>query len=283
MSTGQDSLLRFYSPTNRDAPVGFFANSNHFSVFLACSLPLAAAWVATAKPAKLPKRGQLVALGILVALIALALVVGRSLSGLAFLVLALIGAAHILWGRFVSGRAKLLMLAGAAVALIAAASSLTAIGTGVIGAKFEDVPNSRATLTPVTIKAGTEMAPTGSGLGSFVQVYAMHQPDRFTSTTWVNHAHNDYAEIYLELGIPGVLLLLLFLGWFGWKGWQIWKRRADADMLIAQAAWLSAALLLLHSVVDYPLRTAALAALFATAIGLMCRPNATVGRHDATA
>jgi hypothetical protein len=40
-------------------------------------------------------------------------------------------------------------------------------------------------------------------------------------------------------------------------------------MLIPQAAWLSAAMLLLHSLVDYPLRTAALAALFASAIGLL--------------
>ncbi|MFZ1367239.1 MAG: hypothetical protein WAR58_07205, partial [Sphingorhabdus sp.] len=43
MSTGPNSVLRLYSPTNQDSPVGFFANTNHFSLFLACSLPLAAA------------------------------------------------------------------------------------------------------------------------------------------------------------------------------------------------------------------------------------------------
>jgi O-antigen ligase len=270
MSTGPASVLRFYSPTNTDAPVGFFANTNHLSVFLACTLPLAAAWVATAKPAKLPKRGILIGLGIFAAFIAVTLIVGRSLSGLAFLILAAIGAAHIIWGRFVSGRAKTAIIAGAAVALLVAVSALGAIGSGAIGAKFEDVPNSRATLTPVTIAAGNEMAPTGSGLGSFVQVYAMHQPDRYTSTTWVNHAHNDYAEIWLELGVSGIILVLAFLGWFVRQGYGLWHRRNDPETLIAQAAWMAGALLLSHSMVDYPLRTAALAAFFAAMLALIC-------------
>lgn len=270
-ATGQQSILRFYSPTNRDVPVGLFANTNHFALFLACSLPFAAAWVATLQVKKTAKRKYLIGLAIYAALLALVLIVGRSLAGLAFLILSLIGAAYIVWGRAASGRAKMLFLTGVAVAAIATLSSLTVIGTGTIGAKFEDAPNSRANMTPVTATAGMEMAPTGSGLGSFTQIYAMHQPDRYTSTTWVNHAHNDYAELYLELGIPGLLLIAAFLIWFARAGYQIWKRRAQPDIVIAQAAWLSIALLLLHSLVDYPLRTAAMASLFGVAVGLICR------------
>ena len=270
-ATGQESILRFYDPTNRDSPVGFFANTNHFAVFLACSLPFAAAWVATIDPKKPAKRKSLIGLALYAGLIALVLIVGSSLAGLAFLILSLIGAAYILWGRFASGRAKLLFITGIAVAAIATLSSLAAIGTGAIGAKFEDAPNSRANMTPVTATAGMEMAPTGSGLGSFTQVYAMHQPDRFTSTTWVNHAHNDYAELYLELGIPALLLIAAFLVWFLRMGYHLWQRRSEHEMLMAQAAWLSIAIMLLHSLVDYPLRTAAMASLFATAVALLCR------------
>jgi O-antigen ligase len=273
MSTGPESILRLYSPTNRDAPVGFFANANHFSVFLACSLPLAAAWIATAKPHRKPARNQIIGLAIYTGLIALALIVGRSLAGLAFLILGVIAASQLLWGRFAASRTQRLALVGAVAALLVTITSLAAIGSGAIGAKFEDAPNSRANLTPVTLAAGTEVAPTGSGLGSFTQIYAMHQPDRFTSTSWVNHAHNDYAEIYLELGIPGILIVVAFLFWFVRQGVRIWLQRADTNMLIPQAAWVCAAFLLLHSIVDYPLRTAALAALFATAIALMCRPS----------
>ncbi len=270
-ATGPQSILRFYSPTNRDVPVGFFANTNHFAVFLACSLPLAAAWVATIEPRKLPKRKYLIGLGIYAALLALVLIVGRSLAGIAFLIIAIFGSAHIVWGRFASGRAKMLFLTGVAVATVLAVGSMAAIGSGAIGAKFEDAPNSRGNMTPVTADAGNTMAPTGSGLGSFAPIYAMHQPDRYTSTTWVNHAHNDYAELYLELGVPGLLLIAAFLVWFVRTGYRIWRRRTEHNSLIAQAACLSIALMLLHSLVDYPLRTAAMASLFAMAVALVGR------------
>ena len=270
-ATGPQSILRFYDPTNRDVPVGLFANTNHFAVFLACSMPMAAAWVATMNPKKSAKRKNLIGLAIFAALLALLMIVSTSLAGIAFLIVSLIGSAYIIWGRSVSGRTKLLFLTGVLVAAILAAGSLAAIGTGTIGAKFEDAPNSRGNMTPVTATAGMEMAPTGSGLGSFTQIYAMHQPDRYTSTTWVNHAHNDYAELFLELGIPGLLLIAAFLIWFVRAGFQIWQRRAQPDMVVAQAAWLSIALLLLHSLVDYPLRTAAMASLLATAVALICR------------
>ena len=268
-ATGPQSILRFYDPTNRDVPVGLFANTNHFAVFLACSMPIAAAWVATMNPKKSTKRRNLTGLGIYASLLALLMIVSTSLAGIAFLILSLIGSAYIIWGRSFSGRAKLIFLTGVLVAAILAAGSLAGIGTGTIGAKFEDAPNSRGNMTPVTVTAGMKMAPTGSGLGSFTQVYAMHQPDRYTSTTWVNHAHNDYAELYLELGIPGLLLIAAFLIWFVRAGFQIWQRRADPNIVIAQAAWLSIALLLMHSLVDYPLRTAAMASLFAVAIALV--------------
>lgn len=273
LATGTNSVLRFYSPTNQEFPVGLFANTNHFSVFLACSLPLAAAWVATSKPERKPRRNLLIGLGIYAGFLALVLLLGRSLSGLAFLILASIGAAHILWGRFASARAKTGFVAGIALAALLAVSSLTLIGTGTIGSKFEDVPNSRGLMTPVTIEAGAGLAPVGGGLGSFAPIYAMHQPDRYTSTTWVNHAHNDYAEIWLELGIPGVLLVLAFLAWFARTGYHLWQRRNENGMLIPQAAWMAGALLLLHSLVDYPLRTAALAAFFAVMVALLCGPT----------
>lgn len=269
MATGPASPLRLYSPTNRESPVGFFANTNHLAVFLACGLPLAAAWVATINPKKRPQRNHLIALGIYASLLALVMIVGQSLAGLAFLIVALVGSGHILWARSVSGRAKTLILVGAAAAALVLSGSLGAIGAGTIGAKFEDAPNSRGNMTPITLAAGTQVTPVGTGLGSFVQVYAMHQPDRFTSTTWVNHAHNDYAEIYLELGIPGLAFVTIFLFWFLRQGYRIWNRRSQAEALFPQAAWLSISFLLMHSLVDYPLRTAAMAAFFSTMIAIL--------------
>ncbi len=45
---GPTSALRFFAFTSAGAPVGFFANVNHFAALLYCAIMLAAAWLATA-------------------------------------------------------------------------------------------------------------------------------------------------------------------------------------------------------------------------------------------
>ena len=37
---GENSPLRFYQITNRNQPVGFFSNANHFAIMLVAALPL---------------------------------------------------------------------------------------------------------------------------------------------------------------------------------------------------------------------------------------------------
>jgi O-antigen ligase len=80
----------------------------------------------------------------------------------------------------------------------------------------------------------------------------------------VNHAHNDFLEIWLESRWVGAAIASVMLFAFIWQGLRVWFRSAahsvDAVML-ARAAWIGLLLLLLHSLVDYPLRTTALSAL----------------------
>ena len=80
------------------------------------------------------------------------------------------------------------------------------------------------------------------------------------TTEYVVHAHNDYAELALELGFAGVVLMLLFLAWWGAAVWRAW-RTAEAGPF-ARAAAIASAAVLVHSLVDFPLRTAAISACF---------------------
>lgn len=280
MATGTESALRFFSPTNKDSPVGFFANTNHYAVFLVAALPLAGAWFfsSVSRRSQLSRRRWML-LG-LFGLILSGLAIGRSLAGFGLVIPAAVGTAYLTAGDQASGKARRGMLIGALLGALAAAAALASIGSGAISAKFEDAPSSRRHMTPVTISAGNDMAPTGSGLGSFAPVYAMYQPDRLTSATWVNHAHNDYAEIYLELGLPGLLLVASFLLWFGVNAIRIWRLPHGEKHMFAKAAALSMALLLLHSLVDYPLRTSALAAFAAVMLAFM---NRSTDRAEAKA
>ena len=129
---------------------------------------------------------------------------------------------------------------------------------------------SRQEMLKTSLKAAGDSMPFGSGAGSFPRVYSLYEKrDRIDPTTYVNHAHNDYAEVAFETGIPGIIALALFLAWWGRTAFQKW-RAGDRDPYTA-AAVVASAVMLLHSIVDFPLRTAALSACFAMCLALMVR------------
>ena len=109
--------------------------------------------------------------------------------------------------------------------------------------------------------------PLGSGLGSFLQVYRLYEsPDRVTPE-YVVHAHNDYAELALELGVAGVVLILCFLAWWLAAARAAWRTGGGGPY--ARAASIASAVILVHSLVDFPLRTAAIGAAFAMCLALL--------------
>ena len=77
----------------------------------------------------------------------------------------------------------------------------------------------------------------------------------------------EAAELALELGIAGIALMLTFLCWWAVAVWRVW-RSAEAGPFI-RAASIASAAILAHSVVDFPLRTAAIASTFAMCIALL--------------
>ena len=100
------------------------------------------------------------------------------------------------------------------------------------------------------------------------------------SQSYVNHAHNDWLELTLETGLPGLILAVLFLAWFAIATYRIWRRGdSGIDSLLAQAATITVTLLLAHSLVDYPLRTTALACLFGFVCAL-CVPPLNQSKAD---
>ena len=61
--------------------------------------------------------------------------------------------------------------------------------------------------------------------------------------------------------------MLLFLAWWGATVWQV--GRSQAFDQYAQAGVIASGAILVHSAVDFPLRTAAIGALFAASLALM--------------
>jgi hypothetical protein len=124
----------------------------------------------------------------------------------------------------------------------------------------------RSELTANTLSMAWHYFPYGSGLGSFLNLYpAMTSPETTLSQVYVNAAHNDWAQLLLELGIAFPALLVLF-------AFAYIRNKPRGGFSIMGLLLVGA--LGLHSLVDYPLRTMAMALILAYAVAvLLSRPE----------
>jgi O-antigen ligase len=292
MLGGPESELRFYSFTNATEAVGFFANRNHFAAQLNVTLVLSSIWraiVASQLPRshalQTPRVLVLTAAAVLLVSIAAGLAMARSRAGIFLGLPALAGALFLTRhsGRKGSRHEKWMHRGYIGIASAVFATLFAAqFGFGSIASRFGGDPldDLRIPLTSVTFELAFKSLPFGTGLGTFVPVYATAEKGTDLSEIYANRAHNDLAEFFLETGLPGALLLIAFLIWFGRKSYGVWFRRQkeenDQGVLLQRAATLIIALLLAHSLVDYPLRTTAHGAIFA----FFCAICATKARSE---
>lgn len=271
---GYQSPWRLYPFTDATAAVGAFANRNHQGVFLAAMLPLCALMFARGHARSTTRRPAWLLTGfIAMVMLAVGVAAAQSRAGVVLAAPAAIGAALVALrasGR--DGRAASWAPMAAVGAALALAAALVAVLnhtplSGRFAAGLDD--ELRLQLTPIVLQAGQAFVPLGAGLGSFGTVYPMFERPESITGVFVNHAHNDYVELWLEAGWPGVALAVAVVALWGVRFVvALWRERGvgTADRL---AGGIIVGLLLAHSAVDYPLRTPALAVLFALACGLM--------------
>jgi O-antigen ligase len=286
VAQGPSSPLRFFAFTNSTEAVGFFANRNHFAALLYCLTLLAAAWAAESVLAsgRMSSRRmrETAAIGaivggftVLVVLIA-AQAMARSRAGLALTIVALFGAIALTASdrRGTSRMTPTKVLFGAIALAVTFTVQLTLYRIMERFA-FDPLEDGRIRFAHRTIEAARAYMPLGSGMGTFVPVYAtFERPEDAVAGAYVNHAHNDVLELWLEAGVAGASLGGLFAIWLMLRSVAIWRHAGGSGMLeidlhLARAATMMAALLLAHSFVDYPLRTGALMALMAFACALL--------------
>ena len=268
-----------YRLTNVGVATGFFANANHMGALLLVSAPFAAALLAAwLKRARTPAdrllayaagggMGAVLAVGIFINISLAVLLMGTPVILLSALLVAESGKVTRRWTRLL---------------LVAAVAS---VGAAFIAAATVELPQSERTSVEQrtqiwgrTVTAIETHGAAGTGLGTFDQVYPLAEDAGRIEPILVNHAHNDYLELLLELGLPGAFLMLAFLGWWAVRAARLWSDPNSAPF--ARAATIASAALLLHSLVDYPLRTAALGAVFALCLALMIAPRPV--RHSAS-
>lgn len=270
--------LYLYSATSYGSPVGLFANRNHQGVFLASLIPLLYCWTQLAQGSwkdlgTSKGRRSSVAVGGLLLLVPLVLING-SRAGLLTLVLSICATVPVivLVSSAVRKRRDQRSSALARIApvvtgiVVVTGLALVTIGLGrdrtferLIGS--DALAGLRADLLPVTWNIAAENFPWGTGVGSFDDVYRMYEPNALLMPEYVNHAHNDLLELLMTGGMAAALIMAFAIAIFAVRAWAIF-RGGFAEIranIWPVAALIALMVLFIASLIDYPLRTPAMA------------------------
>ncbi|NDC59201.1 MAG: hypothetical protein EBZ50_10360, partial [Alphaproteobacteria bacterium] len=282
---GPTSPLYLYAFTNRGFPVGFFANVNHQATLALMAAPFVAALIGQTRARAMSGHAEastwlfVIALGFLVMLSAMIagsfagyVLLGPTLAACAFIALGFSRSLNATTGTALFAVVAALGGLGWFVASSPALQSLgvTDLGTG---------PASRVDLFARTGQAVAAYFPFGSGLGSFERVYPIFEAAAPVGNIYAPHAHNDYLQVAMELGLPGILALAGVILWWAVMTWRVWSAEISSDVRIRRAASVALGVVALHSIVDYPLRTAAIAVFAGACAGILAAP-AVVKRRD---
>jgi O-antigen ligase len=224
---------------------GLFANENHLTTLVLASVPFLA-WRLLVRDSK-PLVFLLAAVFLAIVLFAL-----DSRAGVALL--PSVAIVTYLW--FTIRRAGPLFKLGVLTGAMLLALTVVAY--------FDLYPSLAEEMRPVifrnTLSAIADHWLMGAGIGTFPHIYPAYETPQEMTQVFVNHAHNDYLELALETGLAGVILLVALAGLLvgGFRRNQF-----------SQAAFLALFTVALHSFVDYPLRTPAVAVLCAFCAGVI--------------
>jgi len=263
---------------------GSFGNPNHYAAFQSMLLLSSLgffAWlrerthkVSNGRPRGRSNEGGLAAIaGLAILLLALGLLLSLSRSGIAFaLAGAFVFAALTRRGSRLGGSRQASLRALFALALAIGGVALW-IGVEPLVGRFtglSDQWDKEATRIQVwrdSVPALGDYWLTGSGLSSFRYVGGRYRS--FGGRIFYSWAHNDYLQLGIELGLPG-LTLLAWLGIVVVRGARRARNELEPDRsLLALHAGFASALtaMALHSLTDFSLHLPANLALFAVLVG----------------
>jgi len=247
------------------AATGTYVNKNHYAALMAMALPMAVGvWFINAMPDRnhsgnsRPHHGVTdrrlairIGLSMLVLFLLVALLfslsrggIGAGLLAFALATLALIGKAATVSARIAFGFVGLASLALAAY--IGLTPVLERLTPDQLSLGFE----GRAQIAAASFRAALDFLPFGSGLGTYADVFRRYQVEGLPG--FVDHAHNDYAELFLELGVAGVAIAALLGGAYLLRWVQllpVWRRHALGYLQVAAGFGMLA--MLVHAWADF--------------------------------
>jgi O-antigen ligase len=284
--TAGNATLYFYELSNEGASTGLFSNRNHHALLLAMCFPMMAAYVARTRRRDESSLIYPAAIAVGLMLIPLILLSG-SRGGLVLGIVA-IGLSMSIVGLRTGQRVKAdkpvkfghaVLVAGAVMAIAVGAFALSRAEAIDRLAKFNLSEEMRFSIWQPTFALARDYLPWGSGIGTFVPIFQIHESTNALTLLYINHAHNELLELLLTGGLPAILLIALAIAKWGHALIQMLRTPADTAIgnAMMQAGLALLLLLFLGSIVDYPARTPAL-----ISVAVIAAIWAQNSRHPAT-
>ncbi|MGY6552436.1 MAG: O-antigen ligase family protein [Erythrobacter sp.] len=278
ISQGAASTLYFYQITNKGSTVGFFANRNHLGTLLLVSLPFI-----TALAVHYQRRRRLAHLPILIGAMSIVAVVitGILVNGSRFALIALLPtliACTLIYWRSPWMLVASIRLFPIGIALAAAWLFFSDAGANFLKLETEGLTGSREYIWSKTREAIEDFWLLGSGIGTFSLVVRRYEDGSLITSEYINQAHNEYLQVMLEFGIFALPLIICSLIWWGINARLCWKSKEVQPF--ARAGVVASCIILIHSFVDYPLRTPALSGIFIVSLIMMITGSEQIRREQ---
>jgi len=270
------------------AAIGTFVNKNHLAAMLAMVLPVIVGllvysmrpglrrrrrpvkWIASERVAR---RVLLFAAAVM---ILVCLVFTRSRAGLGSGLVALVCAGIV----FVRARAASIgttrtrfasyVVSGLVVIaiLIALAIGIGPVLQGLSSGSLQGGADFRLGIYQATVRAAIEFFPFGSGLSTFAEVFPRFQVA--DAGGYIDYAHNDYLQAFMELGIVAPVIVGLFIAAYVMRMFELLRAEGGRSFTLLQlGAGLGMLPMILHSLFDFALHMPANAMWFATLAGVV--------------
>ncbi len=239
-------------------PFGPYVNKNHFAGFIGMIIPLALGM--SLRSRRFEKKMMFAFLGIAMAV---TLFFSLSRGGIISFFAGMLVFSILVLAKGVSRRKLIPILLFTLILGV----FLAYLGISPIVSRFaqsEVSTEQRFSAWMGTLSAFRDYAVLGSGFGTFEYIFKIYQPDGLYD--YWGHAHNDYLELLLDLGIVGTVIVAIFL-FIVLR--TIIKTEWGSRGLYLKAAFLSSlSTIAVHNLVDFNLHIPSNALLFFLILGL---------------
>lgn len=261
---------RLYAIYNPGRPLGFFSNTNHFACLCAMVLPVAF-YLALKNIGSSSQSGSYAVQrflgGMMIIAFSTAIILSGSGAGYLMLLIAfIVSPLIIINNKRVVKRMRILILCGI-VLLVADFVFFSGQFWKVADNFTSDISTSRSEIFKTITGFRKDYGLFGIGPGAFEHIYKIYESQSPISTSFVNQAHNDYVQLWLEFGVFGALAVIIGMVGFVRLAYKQIVSRERYTIIYLLAAFMP----IFHSSVDYPFRTIAISATFVFILSLISR------------